>query len=632
MSFECGYESYIKFKTEEAVQQFYDAYNMLPDTIFSISISGDEITGTFEGKGADRYFSDNVYQALDDSNTEDDLLGIVNIGTNGYNPQYHILEGLDIFKRGICSISLDDVSHYNKEDAYTRFFLDTASEFIQEAVEINLMVGKNLAKLEEQFENVYLITSNYNIDIAMVYSKKYERNLEEQIIEYAKVNNIQIHCIDTFVKTKVNFFDPTIEHHQSFIPLNQKQEEVYQQFLQKVNPEKLNKSIDDIKYFMQQKIMDQIKNIKNQKINVPAPFETYENAKKFVNNHIAEEVFSPDDWEYNIQGDRILLTDYIGQEELVVIPGQYGKYKISFALRIRLEYFDYDDVHYIAEGPSFSESTKYLFFKEVNDNKVDIQFIGDYRFSDYLTDCIEGKEIECLNFSEIPVPIVDVTGLKYNFYPFTIFSESENESPQLICGSLLLENFDDNIINDFSKYNILNELSIGLFNGSPIKYLNINQIDLSNVNTVQGMFEDCRLLNNLSELEKWDTSNVESMSSMFKNCESLQELLGLEQWEVSNIKDMQFMFDGCSSLKSLDLSGWKLGKAIREAEIDDSWDNPLIHMFEDCHFEQLILPNDKASAEILIKEIKREINSEKLTIKHLIYRGQEYNLNKEKEA
>ena len=84
--------------------------------------------------------------------------------------------------------------------------------------------------------------------------------------------------------------------------------------------------------------------------------------------------------------------------------------------------------------------------------------------------------------------------------------------------------------------------------------------DVSNVESMRGMFNGCRDFN--AELSGWGNKlgKVRNMSKMFGLC-SIFEGIGLENWDVSSVNDMEGMFNDCKNFNA-DLSFWgdKLGK------------------------------------------------------------------------
>lgn len=69
--------------------------------------------------------------------------------------------------------------------------------------------------------------------------------------------------------------------------------------------------------------------------------------------------------------------------------------------------------------------------------------------------------------------------------------------------------------------------------------------DFSNVTNYSSMFDECRSLQTIPNL---DTSNVRNMSAMFNNCQSLTSI---PQLDTSKVTDMSTMFSGCKSLVTI---------------------------------------------------------------------------------
>lgn len=77
------------------------------------------------------------------------------------------------------------------------------------------------------------------------------------------------------------------------------------------------------------------------------------------------------------------------------------------------------------------------------------------------------------------------------------------------------------------------------------------------LNTMLGMFMECRNLNDLTGFADLNTSRVASTKYMFYNCKALESLDGLDNWNMSANIDMNSMFYGCSALTDIGaLSDW----------------------------------------------------------------------------
>ena len=96
---------------------------------------------------------------------------------------------------------------------------------------------------------------------------------------------------------------------------------------------------------------------------------------------------------------------------------------------------------------------------------------------------------------------------------------------------------------------------------SNVKSIDLTYFDTSQVENMNGMFLNCKLLSKLN-VGHFDTSKVGtdkqkqgSMSSMFLNCSGLTTI-DVSNWNVINVKNLQSIFSGCSGLTSLDISKW----------------------------------------------------------------------------
>lgn len=124
----------------------------------------------------------------------------------------------------------------------------------------------------------------------------------------------------------------------------------------------------------------------------------------------------------------------------------------------------------------------------------------------------------------------------------------------------------------------------GMFQGCPIKSIDLTQFDptgitdvsymfgsciyLSSIkisgeykpNSTKGMFYHCQNLESL-DLSGFYLSNTKDMNEMFMSNYKLPSL-DLSNFDTSNVTDMGNMFDGCTSLKSLDLSPCRTWKVL----------------------------------------------------------------------
>lgn len=90
------------------------------------------------------------------------------------------------------------------------------------------------------------------------------------------------------------------------------------------------------------------------------------------------------------------------------------------------------------------------------------------------------------------------------------------------------------------------------FNYLPCKIIKIDNIDISNVVSLNTLFKGCTNLVSV-ELKNFDTSNVRSMNEMFAECISLKKV-NIGDLDTKKLNECNSMFSHCESLEELDLS------------------------------------------------------------------------------
>ena len=80
-----------------------------------------------------------------------------------------------------------------------------------------------------------------------------------------------------------------------------------------------------------------------------------------------------------------------------------------------------------------------------------------------------------------------------------------------------------------------------LFESLPIRNINIDLWNVSNVRNMSGMFSKCWQFN--CDLSSWNVSNVTDISQMFYMCENFSS--DLSSWYISNKVEALLMFVAC---------------------------------------------------------------------------------------
>ena len=120
--------------------------------------------------------------------------------------------------------------------------------------------------------------------------------------------------------------------------------------------------------------------------------------------------------------------------------------------------------------------------------------------------------------------------------------------------------FNDNITNYFTS-------TTSLRFDTQLENLILNNVDTSNVTTMDNMFGSLSFTNKLTtlDLSDFDTSNVNSMFSLFDGSTSLTNL-DLSSFDTKKVESVNYLFRGCTNLADLNLSGWDLSNSSYNAD------------------------------------------------------------------
>ena len=119
--------------------------------------------------------------------------------------------------------------------------------------------------------------------------------------------------------------------------------------------------------------------------------------------------------------------------------------------------------------------------------------------------------------------------------------------------------------------------SSSLFSGmSQLEYIyNIENIDLSNLTSLQSAFYNCQKLKHIYGLAEWDTHRIASLNMAFCGCYVLDNINDISGWNlnITSTSGLYQAFMYCRRLETLDMSGWDLSKITS-----------LYYTFYDCNY------------------------------------------------
>ena len=94
---------------------------------------------------------------------------------------------------------------------------------------------------------------------------------------------------------------------------------------------------------------------------------------------------------------------------------------------------------------------------------------------------------------------------------------------------------------DVSNLDSFCHKNIGIFEETKFKYIDISELDVSNVSNMSGMFYNCKSFN--QDISGWNVSNVTDMGYMFQFCEKFNK--DLSCWNVTKVMYRIGIFSEC---------------------------------------------------------------------------------------
>ena len=264
------------------------------------------------------------------------------------------------------------------------------------------------------------------------------------------------------------------------------------------------------------------------------------------------------DYEYQVQGDKIKLTKYVGNDTRIVVPGsvvvddiEYNAVEISAGLWNNAESLRFE------QGVIFPADSKYLFehmhaLRTIDLTEVDTSNVTD--MGEMFYDCSSLISLDASTFNTS-----NVTDMYYMFegcsnltsLDVSSFNTSNvTDMQHMFGGCKKLTSLD---VSSFDTSNVTN-MRFMFYGCSSLTSLDVSSFDTSNVTNMCYMFYGCSSLTSLN-LSSFNTANVTNMSYMFENCWKLTNL-DISGFDTSSVTDICEMFCNCSSLTSLDVSGF----------------------------------------------------------------------------
>ena len=187
---------------------------------------------------------------------------------------------------------------------------------------------------------------------------------------------------------------------------------------------------------------------------------------------------------------------------------------------------------------------------------------GNYLFTNLTNiSTIEGiKNLNTCNMTSMKGMFYDCNNLKtINFSYFNTENVTDMRWMFSNCSNLKqlnLSNFNT------AKVIKMNSVFYGCANLETLDISNWDTSSVQNMSWIFGSGDDAAIPNTMSlkkiiGIENLDVSNVTTMERMFRNCKKL-ETLDLHKWNVSNVENMLQLFNGCRSLKTLNIDGWNM--------------------------------------------------------------------------
>lgn len=222
---------------------------------------------------------------------------------------------------------------------------------------------------------------------------------------------------------------------------------------------------------------------------------------------------------------------------------------------------------YISEKLYISKSKKSNFFVPNSMDDLVDEIIR--RIQDTKTDTLDLSYIDCNNLINLEnlfrdvykklnnglgmsnIKIIDVSDWNVSSISNFEYCFTRLDTIEYIEGLNTWDMSNANTINGmFSNCRQLKELDLSGWE------LHLSEKETFGHKTIEAIFLSCHSLEKITGLEKWTFGKAHTLKSIFKGCKRLTTIDGIENWNISNIKNIYGMFENMESLTKLDLSKW----------------------------------------------------------------------------
>ena len=247
------------------------------------------------------------------------------------------------------------------------------------------------------------------------------------------------------------------------------------------------------------------------------------------------------DFEYEIEGNNIVLRKYIGDAEVVNIPATATIDGVSYTVKLN--------------------DNCYAFFRNCKNTKS-ISFSKDIDTSN-VTDMSEMFDT-CRNLTDLDISGFDtsnVTDMHFMFYDCRSLKSVDvsgfdtSNVTNMICMFFYCQNLTNLDVSGFDTSQVTDMFNM-FFGCRSLTNLDVSGFDTRNVTNMGAMFADCRELTSI-DVSGFDTSKVTNMLAMFCDCEKVTNL-DVSGFNTSLVTNMSEMFRGCKGLTTLDLSNFDM--------------------------------------------------------------------------